>query len=255
MPKIIRNNLASINTAITEVDLPADFDFIKLPAYNNLACIFSPRYSIDSLAERAGFNRMVNLVNGRPCQARGNFTVVDELLLPSESDSPRVSSAVNINPSSFTLFFVTKPATTSNTKHIFYSTTEQIGVVGLRIAITTNGNNLLMYENTSRTGGQPVRIRHDSNFASRSEPSILFVTFSEQAGLKIYDNGALVAENASDTRPLNFGYLGNEYLFGGAGSQLGNLYGEFGIFNEDISMVDGLVDDLYQRLLSLKTPL
>lgn len=248
MTNIIQNNLAP-KESVFFADVTNEFGFISDDRYKNLQAIFSPRYAL--WQNITGLPRVVNLVNGSLSTAESSFSVSDNLIKPL-GNHLTIAPKINFNPNSWSYFVVTKPANTSNTKHLINTRLQQTGVTAVRIAITGSGKNLLVYRNSDRSGGQPIRLRWDSDFSSRPEPSILFVTFSTSDGLKIFDNGSLVESEPADKDPLDFGYFGHQLVCFGEGGQTDNEYGEFGLFDEDISLVGGLVQDLYQNLLALR---
>lgn len=248
MANIVQNNIAK-RDSVYSTERPNDFDFIADPKYAKLSAMYSPRYALwDNIA---GANRLLNLVDGNYASCASSFTVSDNNLIPV-GNQIITAPKFNFNPTAWSYFVVTKPASAVNIKHLVYTQEQQSGVHAVRIAITGAGVNLLVYANSNRGGGQPIRLRHDSNFSARPDPSILFVTFSVEDGLKIFDNGQLVATAPDDKEPLDFGYFGHQLRCFGEGGHTDCQYGEFGVFAEDISLVPGLVDDLYQNLLALR---
>ncbi len=71
---------------------------------------------------------------------------------------------------------------------------------------------------------------------SDETPKLVMVTFSLEMGVKIFVNGRLEAENPTDTRPLNTGFLPNETVMGVGGAFAGTaLQGMTGLLSIDLS--------------------
>lgn len=81
-------------------------------------------------------------------------------------------------------------------------------------------------------GSLNQRISADIDFASRSIPSLVEITFSIEYGLKIFDGGDLVAENPDDKRPLTYEVAPTDSLWFANGHCRGGISG---LYNIDLS--------------------
>lgn len=81
-------------------------------------------------------------------------------------------------------------------------------------------------------GSVNQRISADIDFASRSLPSLVEITFSVDEGLKIFDGGEVVAENPDDKRPLTFEVAPTDSLWFANGHCRAGISG---LYNIDLS--------------------
>lgn len=122
----------------------------------------------------------------------------------------------DINPEGFSFFWVVSDFAGQAGRHYVLRTLEQEeGVIAPSIAMVRFAEEdwVTVYEDSVNATGRPVRLNLTLTGSERltlSTPRLIMVTFSTAHGLSIYVDGEMKASDPSDTRPLNFGFNGDE---------------------------------------------
>lgn len=122
---------------------------------------------------------------------------------PADGDTMRHRSMdVGMNPDTWTVFAVCKPAAGTSTQRIVgmqAADTPPLGQVTPRIGFSVSGD-IAQIQGSGAAGG--MRLSYASDYTTRAGLTLLMFTFSTRDGLRIFDNGAQVAAAPSDTAPL-----------------------------------------------------
>lgn len=130
------------------------------------------------------------------------------------------------------VFFGIQEGSLSVRQDIFTPTNEESGVIAPRIVLNTETGSVMIYENSVRAAGQPVRLRHYMDL-SISSPTLIECTFSIRKGLSIIKNGTVVETEPDDRRPLSRTFLGSNMR--SLSRAVGN-FGMMGHLNCDLSL-------------------
>lgn len=151
------------------------------------------------------------------------------------SSSPiNIDGTADINPSAWTVIYVGRPQENDSfIPRICIPKSGASEVMSLNIGLAADTRSTNIYENSINVGGQPIRLSYEpsNNFSERDSATLLMYTFSEDRGLAIFDGGEKVAEDISDTRPLDFGTAAGEWGFG---ISLNGWHGLYGLLNIDL---------------------
>lgn len=208
-------------------------DYDDLVKISDMALLVDPEYSLGNNSQRIGRQRMFNLVNGGSLESGNNTLPIVSGLIDSPAGAlgPDIISNVDINPEAWSLFAAVKPLNDAAVKHIFASI-PAVSETGLRIGFATSGTKLNVYRLSSQAASQPTKIEYVGNFPSRPTPAFVMITFSVENGLKIYDNGVLVAQNTDDELMVT-GYKASQYRL--YSTNFRGLGGACGLVNDDLS--------------------
>lgn len=159
---------------------------------------------------------------------------------PTSEDPVRLNVDADINPDAWTVFTVARYNSDNSAKGLLTNPRQEMsGVISPQIGFSQGASNAIVWENSLTSEGQPQRLSAPVNLASRSQPALLMVTFSTADGLKIFDNGGLIAEAPDDRRPLNYGFAAGQWdVFHRTRSR----WGMTGILNIDLGSLEHTAD-------------
>lgn len=164
----------------------------------------------------------------------GTFDNTATAFNPISGDNFQYRSTVDLNPNAWSAFAVIQPvASTGAPMDVIKATTSTTDLC-LRLSIDAAAlNDFIVYEST---GALTRRAEYTANFTTRTQPTLMMVTFSVEKGITIYDNGTQVVQAEGDKRPLVAGLTGdnnitNLNLFRGRA-------GYSGILNVDLSKTE-----------------
>ncbi|WP_423277693.1 hypothetical protein [Enterovirga sp. CN4-39] len=148
----------------------------------------------------------------------------------SMTSARRVQPNTAVDPNVWTFFWVINGSTPTSLMDLAGSVTPATSPnLSLKIGISSDGARTGIYPNTA-TVTPRLAYTPGSNLFGRT--ALLMYTFSTRDGLRIYENGNLVATDASDKTPLTSGYTAGQWrLFTNARG----LIGMTGHLNIDLS--------------------
>lgn len=155
-------------------------------------------------------------------------TMAGRPALAATSTTPRVTVTTAMNPEAWTAFFTlqTPRLGASGGRELIRANDIDNDGIGPRVTIRTNGT-VAIFENQSN------RLRLQGPVIPDDAPCLIMATSSIRDGLRLYLDGALVAANPDDRRPLNAGFGAGEYgLF--RASSLPLLIGMHGLLDLDL---------------------
>lgn len=160
--------------------------------------------------------------------------------------SIRFSSDQEINGSGWTVFVVLQQLNLFvGVEDLFNSRAPDASSPGrsLRVSIVQSGREIVVYEHGGRVLGGTQLLTHVGDYRDRNEPTLLMVTFSEERGLAIFDNGVQVAYAPDEREPLRANTAPGEWwAFENARSN----YGLTGQLNADLGLPR---NTLYRKLI------
>lgn len=136
---------------------------------------------------------------------------------------------VAINPTAWSVVVVSQPTPHTIWQRVLSTQTEYVDNEGVNMRVGFTGN--AVEARIERAGAGTIRLAYTGDYANRGQPSVLVFTSSTRDGLKIYDNGELVASNPSDTSPLTNGYSAGEW---GTFNVCRGDYGMLGLLSIDL---------------------
>jgi hypothetical protein len=180
---------------------------------------FDPAYQ-DLLGPKTALNR----ATGSLCAADWNTGAARVTDVPSgqpliyseqiNSEYFQIQGDQAFNLAAWSFFTVCRndPAnTTPARRYLIQGNTDHDSGLSPAVAIAPSSGNLIVYERSNDVSGIPQRLSYAGALRSRSALSLLMVTFSSRDGLRVFDNGTLVAAAPSDQRALTVNAGANEY--------------------------------------------
>lgn len=194
-------------------------------------------------AKESTDKEVLNRVSGSKLKDTSNRNIlkskinnVDCFNAATTSETIRLDADFDLNPNEFSIFAVCSPvvrdqAGASNiiagASSITTGTTLACGFSADASQFAVNRRGGAYWSGAPRLMYTPVK-----SFLNRN--TLIMVTFSVDGGLKIFENGVLVAENKDDKTPLDFEFKSGEFSF------LRGFQGKsdsIGVINSDLSKV------------------
>lgn len=153
----------------------------------------------------------------------------------SDENNTRLLSDVALDPAAWTMFAVARPVvrTGSANNLVTWAGVEVEATIGPKFGFRADCSRLQVWGTNTAGSNADTGLRlsytPETTFAGRT--ALVMATFSTQDGLRLYENGVLVASNGSDKAPLEarFGAGQWEWLAYGRGD-----YGNFGALSIDL---------------------
>lgn len=144
----------------------------------------------------------------------------------------RLGGLPEIDPTQWTAFYVINPVANATASYDLARSIADAASPGLslRVGLNANAVRASIYE-----GGTASRLFYAPTVPFIGRTTLLMYTFSMRDGLRIFENGAQVAQNADDKRPLTSGFGANEYQLYRTNR---GLTGMTGILSRDLGQPD-----------------
>lgn len=132
------------------------------------------------------------------------FTTLNgEQMIDTTAAEARLTGLPAIDPTSWTVFSVFRPIELTGPSYdVARSITDApVGGLSMRVGLNAGAARITIYEGTSA-----IRLAYTPPINFNNRLALLMYTFSVRDGLKIFENGELVATAPDDKRPLTQGY-------------------------------------------------